>query len=158
MSSIGERSMHRISLVILAALFLINVVLCVTAWSDKSRTMGATLYGLNALTMALMGGTIFFPSFFLKKDSLIGTLESALVAVIAMTFTCTALVSCVITFGDNFSADGPVIFVSSIIGIVAYVAYIACLHQEKTWSERAHRSFSDTSPSSKPQSMWEPSQ
>ena len=127
----GERSMRRISLAILLALFLVNLLPCMLYWGEASRIMSVMLYALNVLTIVLMCCTLLFPSFFLKKESFLGTLESLLIAMIAVMFTSTALVSCIITFGNDFTVDGPVVFVSSILAVAVYVAYIAKLYSEK---------------------------
>jgi hypothetical protein len=131
--SIDERSLWKISFAILLVLFAMNLLLCVLAWGDASRLMGAMLYGLNALTIALMCCTLLYPPLFIQKESLFGILGSLLIAMIAMMFTCTALISCVFTFGQNYTPDDPVVFVSSIIAIAAYVAYIAKLYSEKNF-------------------------
>jgi|WetSurMetagenome_2_1015567.scaffolds.fasta_scaffold671712_2 hypothetical protein len=128
---VGERPMRRISLAVLLALFLVNLLPCVLYWGEAGRIMSVMLYALNALTIALMCCTLLFPSFFLKNESFLGTLESLLIAIIAVMFTSTALVSCIITFGDDFTVDGPVVFVSSILAVAVYVAYIAKLYSEK---------------------------
>jgi hypothetical protein len=131
--SIDERSLWKISFAILLVLFAMNLLLCVLAWGDASRLMGAMLYGLNALTIALMCCTLLYPPLFIQKESLFGILGSLLIAMIAMMFTCTALISCVFTLGDNFTPDDPVVFISSIIAIATYVAYIAKLYSEKNF-------------------------
>jgi hypothetical protein len=133
MPSIDERSMWRLSFAILLVLLAMNLLLCVLAWGDASRLMGAMLYGLNALTIALMCCTLLYPPMFIQKETLLGLLALVLVAMIAMMFTCTAFISCVFTFGQNYTPDDPVVFVSSIIAIAAYVAYIAKLYSEKNF-------------------------
>lgn len=131
--SIDERSMWKISFAILLVLFTMNLLLCVLAWGDTGRLMGAMLYGLNALTIALMCCTLLYPPLFIQKETFPGLLASVLIATIAMLFTCTALISCVFTFGQNFTPDDPVVFVSSVIAIATYVAYIAKLYSEKNF-------------------------
>lgn len=129
--SLNEWSVRLISLAILLALFIANLLLFFSALHQTEDITSSTLYGLNVLTIALLFVAVLAPGVFIIKNGLVSEILSFLmITVTGIIYTCTMVLSIVLTFNSPFVPCGPIIAITGTLAIVTFVAYAIKLYTE----------------------------